>query len=71
MDYSIIGIREFIEEHFHVDEIDTLLNSIRITNDGIESNLSIVNEMINDSGDEGQEITTLCSTLSTGGILAE
>ncbi|MBC7486514.1 MAG: HAMP domain-containing protein [Cytophagaceae bacterium] len=34
------------------EDIDTLLNSIRITNDGIESNLSIVNEMINDSGDD-------------------
>jgi HAMP domain-containing protein/signal transduction histidine kinase/DNA-binding response OmpR family regulator len=38
------------------DEIDTLLNSIRITNDGIESNLSIVNEMINDSGDDRSTI---------------
>jgi CheY-like chemotaxis protein len=33
-------------------DIDTLLNSIRITNQGIESNLSIVNEMINDTGDD-------------------
>ncbi len=34
------------------EDIDTLLNSIRITNDGIESNMSMVNEMINDSGDD-------------------
>jgi HAMP domain-containing protein/signal transduction histidine kinase/CheY-like chemotaxis protein len=33
-------------------EIDSLLNSIRITHDGIESNISLVNEMINDSGDD-------------------
>jgi HAMP domain-containing protein/signal transduction histidine kinase/CheY-like chemotaxis protein len=37
-------------------EIDTLLNSIRITSEGIESNLSIVNEMINDSGDDRSTI---------------
>jgi HAMP domain-containing protein/signal transduction histidine kinase/CheY-like chemotaxis protein len=37
-------------------DIDTLLNSIRITNDGIESNLSVVNEMINDSGDDRSNI---------------
>ncbi|HLP20366.1 MAG TPA: response regulator, partial [Chitinophagales bacterium] len=33
-------------------DIDTLLSSIRITNQGIESNLNLVNEMINDSGDD-------------------
>jgi len=37
-------------------EIDTLLNSIRITNEGIETNLSMVNEMINDSGDDRSNI---------------
>src|SRR6185295_16752577 len=37
-------------------DIDNLLNSIRITNEGIESNLSIVNEMINDSGDDRSNI---------------
>jgi signal transduction histidine kinase/DNA-binding response OmpR family regulator len=36
--------------------IDTLLSSIRITNEGIESNLSIVSEMINDSGDDRANI---------------
>jgi signal transduction histidine kinase/DNA-binding response OmpR family regulator len=37
-------------------DIDNLLNSIRITNDGIESKLSIVNEMINDAGDDRSNI---------------
>ncbi len=37
-------------------DIDNLLNSIRITNEGIESNLSIVNEMINDTGDDRSNI---------------
>jgi HAMP domain-containing protein/signal transduction histidine kinase/CheY-like chemotaxis protein len=37
-------------------DIDNLLNSIRITNDGIESNMSIVNEMINDAGDDRSSI---------------
>jgi HAMP domain-containing protein/signal transduction histidine kinase/CheY-like chemotaxis protein len=33
--------------------IDTLLNSLRVTGEGVESdNLTIVNEMINDSGDD-------------------
>ena len=35
------------------NDIDTLLNSIRITNEGIETKkLNIVNEIINDSGDD-------------------
>lgn len=38
------------------DDIDNLLSSIRITNEGIESNLSIINEMINDSGDDRSSI---------------
>src|SRR5207344_3122854 len=37
-------------------DIDNLLNSIRITNEGIESNMSIVNEMINDAGDDRSNI---------------
>jgi len=37
-------------------DIDNLLNSIRITNEGIESNLNIVNEMINDTGDDRSNI---------------
>ncbi len=37
-------------------DIDNLLNSIRITNEGIESNMSIVNEMINDTGDDRANI---------------
>ncbi|MBK6399286.1 MAG: HAMP domain-containing protein [Bacteroidetes bacterium] len=36
--------------------IDNLLNSMRITGQGIESNMSIVNEMINDSGDDRNNI---------------
>jgi len=37
-------------------EIDTLLNSIRVTSAGDSNNLSIVNEMINDSGDDRTNI---------------
>jgi signal transduction histidine kinase/CheY-like chemotaxis protein len=38
-------------------DIDTLLNSIRITNEGIESkNMNIVSEMINDAGDDRNNI---------------
>jgi hypothetical protein len=38
-------------------EIDSLLNSIRITNEGSDSkNLNIVNEMINDTGDDRANI---------------
>jgi signal transduction histidine kinase/DNA-binding response OmpR family regulator/HAMP domain-containing protein len=37
-------------------DIDTLLNSIRITNEGIESNMSIISEMINDTGDDRSNI---------------
>ena len=37
-------------------DIDNLLHSIRITNEGIESNMSIVNEMINDTGDDRSNI---------------
>jgi DNA-binding response OmpR family regulator len=37
-------------------DIDNLLSSIRITSEGIESNLSIVNEMINDTGDDRSNI---------------
>src|SRR6185436_12618406 len=37
-------------------DIDNLLNSIRITNEGIESNMSIVNEMINESGDDRSSV---------------
>jgi HAMP domain-containing protein/signal transduction histidine kinase/CheY-like chemotaxis protein len=36
--------------------IDDLLHSIRITNEGIDTNLSIVNEMINDAGDDRTNI---------------
>jgi HAMP domain-containing protein/signal transduction histidine kinase/CheY-like chemotaxis protein len=39
------------------NEIDTLLNSIRVTSDASESqNLAIVNEMINESGDDRTNI---------------
>ncbi len=38
-------------------EIDTLLNSLRVTNGGMESDhLQIVNEMINDTGDDRTHI---------------
>ena len=37
-------------------EIDTLLNSIRVTNANDADNLSIVNEMINESGDDRTNI---------------
>ncbi|MEP7265728.1 MAG: response regulator, partial [Bacteroidota bacterium] len=37
-------------------DIDTLLNSIRITSDGVESSMSIVNEMINETGDDRTNI---------------
>ncbi|MGB3076484.1 MAG: HAMP domain-containing protein, partial [Chitinophagales bacterium] len=37
-------------------DIDDLLQSIRISNEGIETNLSIVNEMINDAGDDRTNI---------------
>ncbi|HZK63078.1 MAG TPA: response regulator, partial [Puia sp.] len=38
-------------------EIDTLLNSLRVTNGGLQSeNLQIVNEMINDTGDDRAHI---------------
>jgi HAMP domain-containing protein/signal transduction histidine kinase/DNA-binding response OmpR family regulator len=38
------------------NEIDTILNSIRVTTAGDSSSLSIVNEMINDSGDDRTNI---------------
>jgi HAMP domain-containing protein/signal transduction histidine kinase/DNA-binding response OmpR family regulator len=38
------------------NEIDTILNSIRVTSTGDSNNLSIVNEMINDSGDDRTNI---------------
>jgi signal transduction histidine kinase/DNA-binding response OmpR family regulator/HAMP domain-containing protein len=41
-----------VQQQTDSTDIDHLLNSIRITNDGIESNMSIVNEMINDTGDD-------------------
>jgi len=37
-------------------EIDTLLNSLRVTTDGNETQLNIVNEMINDAGDDRTSI---------------
>jgi HAMP domain-containing protein/signal transduction histidine kinase/CheY-like chemotaxis protein len=37
-------------------DIDTLLNSMRITPEGIESNMGIVNEMINETGDDRSSI---------------
>jgi len=38
-------------------EIDTLLNTLRVTNEGIENrSLEIVNEMINDTGDDRNHI---------------
>jgi CheY-like chemotaxis protein len=37
-------------------EIDTLLNSIRVTNEGSDLKLHVVNEMINDSGDDRNTI---------------
>ena len=42
-----------------ISEIDTLLNSIRVTNeDGDTKNLSIVNEMINETGDDRTNIVS-------------
>jgi len=38
------------------NEIDTILNSIRVTGTGVSDNLSVVNEMINDSGDDRTNI---------------
>ncbi|HYG17730.1 MAG TPA: HAMP domain-containing protein [Ohtaekwangia sp.] len=39
------------------EEIDSLLNTLRLTNDGIESrNMEIVNEMINETGDDRNTI---------------
>ena len=37
-------------------DIDNLLNSFRITGEAVESNLALVNEMINDSGDDRSNI---------------
>src|SRR5258706_86509 len=37
-------------------DIDSLLNSMRITNEGIETSMSIVNEMINETGDDRSNI---------------
>jgi HAMP domain-containing protein/signal transduction histidine kinase/CheY-like chemotaxis protein len=37
-------------------EIDTLLNSLRVTTDGNETQMNIVNEMINDAGDDRTSI---------------
>src|SRR5205085_9938939 len=45
-----------LEQQPDTSDIDNLLNSIRITTDGIESNMSIVNEMINESGDDRTKI---------------
>jgi HAMP domain-containing protein/signal transduction histidine kinase/DNA-binding response OmpR family regulator len=40
-------------------EIDTLIHSIRVTNEGADAkNLNIVNEMINETGDDRTNITT-------------
>lgn len=46
------NLKAFEEIQTSSGDIDNLLNSIRITNEGIESNMSIVNEMINDAGDD-------------------
>jgi HAMP domain-containing protein/signal transduction histidine kinase/CheY-like chemotaxis protein len=40
------------EESTSSGEIDQLLHSIRITHEGIESGMTLVNEMINDAGDD-------------------
>jgi K+-sensing histidine kinase KdpD len=49
------NLREY-EQLQSSGDIDNLLNSIRITSEGIESNMSIVNEMINDAGDDRSNI---------------
>jgi len=46
----------FQPEETGTGDIDNLLNSIRITNEGIESNMSIVSEMINETGDDRANI---------------
>ncbi|HEX5113341.1 MAG TPA: response regulator, partial [Saprospiraceae bacterium] len=46
------NIKAYEELHSSPEDIDTLLKSIRITNEGLDSNMNLVNEMINDSGDD-------------------
>jgi HAMP domain-containing protein/signal transduction histidine kinase/CheY-like chemotaxis protein len=52
-----LSIAGYEQQQADNTDIDNLLNAIRITSDGIESgNMSIVSEMINDTGDDRSNI---------------
>ena len=47
-----------LQKETNDDSMDNLLNTLRVTSDGIESrNLDVVNEMINETGDDRTNIT--------------
>jgi signal transduction histidine kinase/HAMP domain-containing protein/CheY-like chemotaxis protein len=57
MSKPIENPKAYAEALQHEGDIDQLLHSFRVTNEGIESGMATVNEMINDAGDDRGNIT--------------